>query len=279
MSGYTPVFSSVFDGTLHGRWPHTGVWVCLLAMADKHGCVDMVPRKIASDIGIEVEELLACIADFCAPDPDSRTIENDGRRLELIDVGRPWGWRILNHGKYREKARKAASDAERVASGAEAERKRQERLSRDVPRCPDAYPAVPPSDSDSDSDTNSDSDSGKDTSAAHAARAQPPDDRFAQFRQAYPKRTGSQPWDRARKAISARLAQGSTWAEILEGTARYSAFCQAAGKVGTEFVMQAATFCGPDRHFLEPWKPPASRQQTKQDANVAASVAWLDSRP
>jgi hypothetical protein len=130
VSGYTPVFASVFDGTLHGRWPHTGVWVCLLAMADRHGCVDMVPRKIAADIGIDVDELLTCIADFCTPDPDSRSADNDGRRLELIEAGRPWGWRIINHGKYREKARKAAFDSERVASGREAERKRLERASR-----------------------------------------------------------------------------------------------------------------------------------------------------
>jgi len=151
VSGYTPVFSTVFDGTLHGRWPHTGIWVCLLAMADRHGCIDKAPRAIASDIGCEVAVLLECIADFCAADPDSRTAESDGRRMELIDPARPWGWRLVNHGKYREKARKAASDSERVASGREAERKRKERESRDVPRCPAESRSVPPSDSDTDS--------------------------------------------------------------------------------------------------------------------------------
>lgn len=153
MSGYTPVFSSVFDGTLHGRWPHTGIWVCLLAMADKHGCIDKVPRAIAADIGVDLETLTACIADFCAPDEYSRSAESDGRRLELIDPARPWGWRIVNHGKYREKARKAMHQLEATASGRDAERKRVERereASRRVRTCPDVSSADRLSDTDTD---------------------------------------------------------------------------------------------------------------------------------
>lgn len=152
MSGYTPVFASVFDGTLHGRWPHTGVWLCLLAMTDRHGHIDRAPRAIASAIGIEVPVLLECIADFCAPDADSRTAESDGRRMELIDPTRPWGWRIVNHGKYREKARKASFDAQRVADGRNAERMTERRKTETDPTRPAPTRADPPSDSDSDKD-------------------------------------------------------------------------------------------------------------------------------
>lgn len=154
MSGYTPVFRAVFDGTLHGRWPQTGVWLALLAMSDRHGNIDRSPQAIASDIGIGVDQLLECIAEFCAPDPMSRTREFDGRRLELIDPVRPWGWRVLNHGKYREKARKAAFDADRTASGADAARKREARRQQAGADalCPDASRAGPPSDTDTDTD-------------------------------------------------------------------------------------------------------------------------------
>lgn len=99
-----------------------------------------------------------------------------------------------------------------------------------------------------------------------------------QFKQIYPKRAGGNPWSRAEKAISARLAEGASWEQLLAGTERYAAFCVATGKVGTEYVKQAATFYGPDRHYLEAWLPPASKPQAKQDANVAASVAWLETR-
>lgn len=141
MSGYTPVFSSVFDGTLHGKWPQTGVWLALLAMADRHGCVDRTPQAIASDIGISVDELLNCISEFSQPDPMSRTQEQEGRRLVLIEASRPWGWKIVNHGFYREKARLQGKDAARVASGADAQRKRIQRSSPDVPRCPPSSPS------------------------------------------------------------------------------------------------------------------------------------------
>ena len=116
------------------------------------------------------------------------------------------------------------------------------------------------------------------TTASNEARAKPADKNFDEFRRAFPRRVGSQPWGRARKAINARLSEGSTWGQILSGATRYAEFCKAVGKAGTEFVMQAATFCGPDRHYLEPWTPPPSKSQTKQDANVAASVAWLEGR-
>jgi hypothetical protein len=150
--GYTPVFSSVLDGTLYGKWPHTGVWLCLLSQCDWQGNIDVVPRLLASKIGVSEEELMHCIADFMAPDPGSRTGDLEGRRLELIDpTNRNWGWRVINHGIYREKARKSSYDAERTRSGKDAERKRAERekaereraekernLGKDaVPRSPD----------------------------------------------------------------------------------------------------------------------------------------------
>jgi hypothetical protein len=122
VSGYTPVFRSVFDGTLHGKWPQTGVWLALLAMVDRHGQIDRSPQAIASDIGIDVPTLLSCIAEFCEPDLMSRTRDHDGRRLELIDPERPWGWKVLNHGKYREKARLESKSAREVEDGKNKER-------------------------------------------------------------------------------------------------------------------------------------------------------------
>lgn len=145
MSGYVPVFRTVFDGTLHGRWPHTGLWLALLAMADKQGRIDRSPQAIASDIGIPVEELMACIAEFCGPDPMSRTRENEGRRLELIDPLRPWGWRVINHAEYRERARLMGKAERECDTGANAARLRDRRrppeTAGDRPSYSDAYPS------------------------------------------------------------------------------------------------------------------------------------------
>jgi len=131
--GYTPVFSSVFTGTLCGRYPDTAAWIFLLALADREGVVDMTPQAISALTGMPVPDLQGCIDRFCAVDPGSRSKASDGRRLVLIDASRDWGWRIVNFGLYREKARKQAYDSARTASGLDAARKR---ASRDVPRPP-----------------------------------------------------------------------------------------------------------------------------------------------
>lgn len=142
--GYTPLFDTLLTGSLHGRWPHTGVWACLLSRVSREGVIDEHPRMLAAAIGISEPELMRCIEDFCAPDIHSRTEESDGRKLELIDPERPWGWRVVNHSKYKEKARKRSYDQARTESGADAARKRAERgNTEDVPTCPAKSRAIP----------------------------------------------------------------------------------------------------------------------------------------
>ena len=83
---------------------------------------------------------------------------------------------------------------------------------------------------------------------------------FSEFKALYPQRGGDQPWSKALKAINARLKTGSTWNEILAGTRRYADFIRATGKEGSEYVLHAATFCGPDKRYLNLWAPPAEKE-------------------
>ena len=92
---------------------------------------------------------------------------------------------------------------------------------------------------------------------------------FADFRRIYPKRAGSQEWRRALRAGKARLKDGHTESELLDGARRYAQFCVVTGKIETEFVKQAASFLGPEKSFLLPWSSPG----TKDDALLAANVA------
>lgn len=100
-------------------------------------------------------------------------------------------------------------------------------------------------------------------------------DWWLDFKLAYPHRAGDQGWRRAQKAALARQSEGHAVEEFIAGARRYSAFCEATQKTGTEFVKQAATFLGPDKPFLQPWGLPASKAQVKQDRNLAASLQWL----
>lgn len=125
--GYTPLFDSLTSGTLCGRWPDIGLWPIVLSLSDKHGVVDVTPTYIASITGLPVEDVVACMQRFCEPDPYSRSQEHEGARLVLLDPGRPWGWKIVNHGKYREKARLAQREVERVRSGENRDRMKKKR--------------------------------------------------------------------------------------------------------------------------------------------------------
>ena len=162
MSGYVPLFSSLTTGTLYGRWPDIGLWPIMLSLSDRFGVVDVTPHYLAGVTGLPVEDVIACMARFCEPDPYSRSKETHGARLELLDAHRDWGWRVVNHAKYREKARKAMAQVDATNSGRDAERKRLERL-RDKSGVVQLRPATTGetgvnrlSDSDSDSDSDLD---------------------------------------------------------------------------------------------------------------------------
>lgn len=160
--GYTPLFSSLTTGTLCGKWPDIGLWPIVLSLCDKNGVVDVTPMYISGITGLPVGDVIACMNRFCGPDPYSRTETAGGSRLALLDDHRDWGWRVINHLKYREKARKQAYDNDRTASGADAARKAAE---RSVPLCPAKSRALPLSDSDSDSNKEKDKGSFFDPSA------------------------------------------------------------------------------------------------------------------
>lgn len=88
---------------------------------------------------------------------------------------------------------------------------------------------------------------------------------FLDFKLAYPHRTGDQGWRKAQKAARARMSEGHTADEMIEGARRYAAFCDATGKTGSEYVKQAATFLGPDKSFMLPWDiPPSARPRERE---------------
>ncbi|ENC0933044.1 helix-turn-helix domain-containing protein [Escherichia coli] len=81
---------------------------------------------------------------------------------------------------------------------------------------------------------------------------------FEQAWQEYPKRAGGNSKSAAFKAWKARIREGIKPETMLDGVKRYAAWVRATGNIGTQFVKQAATFFGPDRHFEESWQQPAA---------------------
>ncbi|HEH7815044.1 TPA: helix-turn-helix domain-containing protein [Escherichia coli] len=81
---------------------------------------------------------------------------------------------------------------------------------------------------------------------------------FEQAWREYPKRAGGNSKSAAFKAWKARLREGIKPETMLDGVRRYAAWVRATGNTGTQFVKQAATFFGPDRHFEDFWQQPAA---------------------
>jgi hypothetical protein len=98
---YAKLFASIYQGTLRGNTHGIVVFTNLMAHADCQGWVDIHPRAIADEVGLTLEQVQAALVELEAPDPESRSPEENGRRIVRLDEHRAWGWRIVNHAKYR----------------------------------------------------------------------------------------------------------------------------------------------------------------------------------
>lgn len=248
---YGKLFSSMYEGTLYGQWQAIVTLQQLVILADADGVVDMTPPAIAARTSIPLDIISTGIDQLSQPDRYSRTPTEDGRRIVLLEEDRPWGWRIVNYRYYRELASredKKAKDRERIAA---------KRLNNNgVAQCrAESQNVADVAHTNTDTDTNT----GKSLMGGKPPPSEP--DEFIELRKIYPKRSGDQRWKKALQHCRARLKEGHTWEEILDGARRYAAWCKATDKIGTETVKQAATFVGTEKGFTEPWTPP-KRQLT-----------------
>jgi hypothetical protein len=81
---------------------------------------------------------------------------------------------------------------------------------------------------------------------------------FEALWEARPRRAGNDPKPKAYQAYQARIREGRLTEEQAHAAVlRYRKFCEATGKVGTETVMQCASFFGPKNEaWLNDWTPP-----------------------
>ncbi len=131
---YTKLFSSIVTSTIWTEDDKTRiVWITMLALANKNGEVQGSIPGLARIAAVPVDCCRVAIQKFLSPDPDSRTKDDEGRRIEEIDGG----WYLLNHQKYREMASKEESreaEAKRKARyRAKLARNKTEDMSQGVP--------------------------------------------------------------------------------------------------------------------------------------------------
>lgn len=100
----------------------------------------------------------------------------------------------------------------------------------------------------------------------------PVNERFEQFKAAYPRRDKNMDWRAAEKALNAALRR-TDFDTIMAACKDYAADMQRKGKVGTEFVRQPRTWLNAD-----PWKEmaaqPASTPTVAHTVVIEGTPAW-----
>jgi len=99
---FAKVFFQIFESSISDDYLVRHVFMDLLVLSDEDGVVDKTSKAISRITNVPLEVVEMAIAKLCAPDPQSRTPDHDGRRLVLIDENRDWGWKIVNYLKYRQ---------------------------------------------------------------------------------------------------------------------------------------------------------------------------------
>ena len=98
---YAKVFSQILDSSLAEDYETRHVFIDLLILADAEGVVDMTLEAIARRTNAPPEVISRAIAKLMQPDPRSRTADEIGKRLALLDDHRDWGWQIVNYAKFK----------------------------------------------------------------------------------------------------------------------------------------------------------------------------------
>jgi len=114
-------FASTYTGSMLGAGSDVfAVWSWVVANAGPKGELEINPALLAAMIGEPVERIEKAVEFLCAPDPKSRSTEEEGRRI--VHEG-AFSYRVVNHAKYRA----ARSEEARRAQNREAKRRQRER--------------------------------------------------------------------------------------------------------------------------------------------------------
>ncbi len=129
---YTKVFSSIITSTIWSEDDQTRIiWITMLAIADRHGDVAGSVPGLARIASVPIEACRRALEKFMGPDPDSRTTDDEGRRIEKIEGG----WHLLNYEKYRE----MATDEDRKLKAALRQQRARDRKKRNAGVTPPSH--------------------------------------------------------------------------------------------------------------------------------------------
>ena len=98
---FVKVFEQILDSSIARDYELRHFFEDMLKLADRTGAVDMTADAIARRINLPESKVLPLLEKLQLPDAESRTPDNEGRRIVLLDSHRNWGWMIVNYERYR----------------------------------------------------------------------------------------------------------------------------------------------------------------------------------
>ncbi len=97
---YTKLFSEIVMSTVWREKDTTRlVWITMLALRNMHHVVEASVPGLADCARVSIKACRVALKVLSEPDPDSRSQELEGRRIQAVDGG----WFIINGEKYRRK--------------------------------------------------------------------------------------------------------------------------------------------------------------------------------
>ena len=100
--GFTKLVSTIIGSSIWSEDDKTRIlWITMLALCDADGFVSGTVPGLAAMARMKIPQVQSSLAKLEAPDADSRTKDNEGRRVIPIEGG----WIVLNYAKYRDRDR------------------------------------------------------------------------------------------------------------------------------------------------------------------------------
>lgn len=220
------------------------VFIAMIVLSDENGVIKHTVESLARVICKDVESVRSATQHLEMQDLKSNLKAHGGRRIvPLYEISKDEtrGWIVVNKGHYRDRGSKEdRKDYMReymrtLRNGNNNVSARKQPLAKLTH---------------TDTDTDTDTENLKDAGASLTG--------FEIVWKTLPKRAGNNPKGKAESAYKARIAEKRTPVEMIDGAARYARYVRAMGKEGTEYVLQARTFLGPDKPFLQPWALPSA---------------------
>ncbi|GAI85787.1 unnamed protein product, partial [marine sediment metagenome] len=98
---YGKIFEQIYEGSLRMNWKAMVTFQQMIILCNEDGTLDMTPQALHFRTGIPLEIIKDGIEILESDDPESRTPNQNGKRIVRLDEHRTWGWKLVNHKHYK----------------------------------------------------------------------------------------------------------------------------------------------------------------------------------